>query len=275
MCLTAVGRLHTRLTSLLLPLALALVLIAGTGDGVYARVFGLMALSGIGLDMLAYSWLIAFQPRWLFVLLGGLEWLVVSRLATLPMLQITLPQAAALRFYLASWLLAWLSIEWLLPLLHPRWAELGGAWWPTRWPRMALAQRRAAYGWAWAALLLVGSPWLVLWLPGFATSVSWQRWHMLAVYVPPSWLSGLALRTSLSLLSVYQLLWLGLGFAWLLGGQLLWPLSRWQAALLGALVLALVSLNQLLWLAAGVWLTLAVGWGVKRLQLRPTALAQP
>ncbi len=127
MCFTVLGRMETRVLSLGWPLALAVVLAALRGDGDYLRLLNLMVLVAFALDFGVYPWLIRYQPRWLSIALGAVEFLLMlAAMRWLPLVHVRLPFAEALQFYAAAWLGAWLTTQAVLPLAWPRWAEDGG-----------------------------------------------------------------------------------------------------------------------------------------------------
>jgi hypothetical protein len=142
MCFSLAGRIQTRLISLVGPVALLVGVSVASADAGPLRMFALMVLVGLMLDVGVYRWLIGYQPRWLTWALGAFEFVLLfglmHQLAWRPYL--LMPQeyylrpdlalqadlAAALALYLPSWLLAWLTAHALLPWRWPRWAEDGG-----------------------------------------------------------------------------------------------------------------------------------------------------
>ena len=127
MCFTMLGRVETRLLSLGWPLALALTQAALLDDADYLRLLNLMVLVAFTLDLVVYPWLIHYQPRWLSIVLGAGEFmLMTAAMRWLPVIHVQLPFTQALTFYVMAWLGAWLTTQALLPLAWPRWAEDGG-----------------------------------------------------------------------------------------------------------------------------------------------------
>jgi hypothetical protein len=142
MCFSFAGRIQTRLLSLIGPLLLLAAVSLARGDAGPLRMFGLMAVLALALDAGLYRWLIGYQPRWLTIVLGAIEFLLLLGvmhtlvwrpfLHTPPDFYLVPAQAwradvtAALALYLPSWLLAWLTTHALLPWLWPRWAEDSG-----------------------------------------------------------------------------------------------------------------------------------------------------
>lgn len=121
MCLTLPGRLQTRAITLIGVFLLTLGFVAGTQNLAYFLMFFRMAGVAVLLDIFVYSRLIRFQPRWLTILLGGLEFLILFAISPRP---VNLPQMVG--FYLPAWLIAWLTLEILIPFFWARWLEDGG-----------------------------------------------------------------------------------------------------------------------------------------------------
>src|SRR3954454_10819587 len=168
MCFTVAGRLQTRLAALLGPLLVTLCVTLWTGQYEYWTLFGLMAGVGLLLDIGGYSWLLGFQPRWLSVLLAAGEFWVIKQVAELPYpWSLVLDTRQAVEIYVPGWLLSWLILQAVLPLLWPRWAEDGGEIRPVRWQGPAierlgsLDQRRKRYGVALVVLAIAALPWIV------------------------------------------------------------------------------------------------------------------
>jgi hypothetical protein len=142
MCFTFAGRIQTRLISLVGPLLLMGAAAAVRGDAGPLRMVALMAATGLALDAGIYRWLIGYQPRWLTILLGALEFVLLFGLMhelvwrpylLMPPDYYLAPErawradaGAALELYVPAWLLAWLTTHALLPWAAPRWAEDGG-----------------------------------------------------------------------------------------------------------------------------------------------------
>ena len=127
MCFTFLGRVETRVLSLILPLGVAagFALLRGSGD--YWTLFGVMVLVALALDMGIYIWWIDYQPRWLTLVLGAFEFIAIRQsMAWFPQLNVQLTLAEMLGFYLIAFLAGWLTTQALLPTLWPRWAEDGG-----------------------------------------------------------------------------------------------------------------------------------------------------
>jgi len=121
MCPTPVGRIHTRVASLVLPALLGVVLSLVTGREDWIVLIGIYLLLGVALDAGLYSWLLRYQPPWMtFVLaLGELGLLyVLARV-----LKLNLSSAEAIVFYWVSWLLAVFTKVVLLPIFSLTYLE--------------------------------------------------------------------------------------------------------------------------------------------------------
>jgi hypothetical protein len=271
MCFTLAGRLQTRLIALIGPLFLACAFTALSGDRVYLTLFALMSLLALVLDASVYHWLIGFQPRWLTIALGALEFGLLLLLA--PGLA-DLGQMAG--FYIPAWLSSWLTLEIALPLAWPRWMEDGGELRPagsrpalrTRIPE-SLSDRRKVFAVALLSLAIAGLPWIagamltpplyhftgVLWLP---------EAHLPAIQQTLAAIRGESLfptgiQFGQNLLS--DALWLMAMVAWLLGVRaragsqtnLPWPIAA-------LLIPTFLPAPFVAILAAAVWLLPALPW---------------
>src|SRR5947209_11622147 len=127
MCFTFLGRVETRLMSLVGPLGLAGVFALLSGSVEYWQLFGAMAAVGLALDMGIYIWWIGYQPRWLTLLLGALEFVAIRQaMVWYPQLSVGLSLAEMLIFYVMAWAASWITTQAVLPSVWPRWAEDGG-----------------------------------------------------------------------------------------------------------------------------------------------------
>ena len=121
------GRWHTRLLTLVGPFCLAWGMAAAYSDPDYWLLFDLMVVVGLTLDAGVYGWLIGYQPRWLTIGLGGVEFLLLKWIVEWPYpLEIRLHTRQALVFYGVAWLMTWATTQLILPWLRPRWTEEGG-----------------------------------------------------------------------------------------------------------------------------------------------------
>jgi hypothetical protein len=121
MCFTLPGRIQTRAVTLVNVLLLAMIFTGMTGNFMYFDMFFRMVAVTFVLDVFVYSKLIDFQPRWLTILLGVLEFFILVLVAPWPVNTIQM-----LGFYIPAWGLSWLTIEIILPLVWLRWMEDGG-----------------------------------------------------------------------------------------------------------------------------------------------------
>ena len=104
MCPTVVGRIHSRVASLVLPALLGVALSLITGREDWIVLIGVLLLMGTALDVFVYSWLIRYQPPWLTGIVGLAELGFLFVLAHL--LKLDLTDLEAIVFYIVSWLLA-------------------------------------------------------------------------------------------------------------------------------------------------------------------------
>jgi hypothetical protein len=123
MSYTLSGRLASRLAALAGPVAVACVVAAALGEWWPLELAGLMAASGLALD-LAYHRPLAYQPGWAAVPLGVLELGVVMALVRL--LEVPAPVGWALLFFGGAWLWSQVLAHALLPVAHLTWSEDGG-----------------------------------------------------------------------------------------------------------------------------------------------------
>ncbi len=290
MWFTLTGRLHTRLASLAGPLALTAVISAVTGDSDYWLLFALMAGVGVALEMGVYGWLIGYQPRWLTMGLGIVEFLLLKWIVEWPYpFEIRLHTRQALTFYVVAWLLMWLTTQAILPLLRPRWMEDGGEFRPARTmhivrhtPRLGdLTTRRTAYLSSLAALLVVALPWLaaMAWAPAgqrFVGLLWLEQAHLRAladvyagsrdtVVQSSGYLLGLLAKLGRwSIVPVYQVAWVPMAFGWLLGTTTLFARERPKLLVMAAFGWLPILLLPVTWLFYGnvvVWsLILASSW---------------
>lgn len=289
MCFTFAGRVQTRLMALVGPALLAGLLATIHRDPDYWKLFGVMAVVGLILDVGVYGWLITYQPRWVSVLLAVVEFLIVKWVVEWPYpLEIRLRTRQALMFYMPAWILSWATIQALLPTLFVRWAEDGGELvrLPLRLIRNAAARtscqagRRRSYLSAAALLALAASPWLAAALrtpPGqhFTGLLIAEGWHLDALtaataaahdtgaYTLVGLIGGVARALRWPPLGIYWMAWGAAAFAWLLG---LWRLvaPRGRGGVLaitaGCLPILVLPAPWLFTLSLVVWLGALVPW---------------
>lgn len=121
MCFTLAGRLQTRAVISINALILAILFAGTTWNLAYFTMFFWMVGMAFVLDLLVYSRWIGFQPRWLTILLGGFEFILLWLIVPGPK-----DFGQMFAFYAIAWLAGWLTMEIVLPLVWPRWAEDGG-----------------------------------------------------------------------------------------------------------------------------------------------------
>ena len=121
MCPTVVGRIHSRVFSLVLPALLGLVLSLVTGREDWIVLIGVLLLMGTALDVFVYSWLIRWQPPWLTGVVGLAELGFLFVLAHL--LKLDLTDLEAIVFYIVSWGLAVATRIVLFPIFSLTYVE--------------------------------------------------------------------------------------------------------------------------------------------------------
>ena len=134
MCPTPIGRVHTRVSTILMgPAVLGLILTLISGHLDWIVLIGVYLLLAIFLDTAVYSWLLKYQPPWMTFVLAlaeyGLLLAVTQLLEGFPNISII----EATIFYWASWVLAiWAKIV-ILPLLSLTYLESAGEFRSTEW----------------------------------------------------------------------------------------------------------------------------------------------
>jgi prepilin signal peptidase PulO-like enzyme (type II secretory pathway) len=140
MCPTTLGRIHTRVATLVfLPLVLALILWAATGNPNYVVLLGIYLLLGVALDVVVYAWAIKYQPPWMTFVLALAELGLLY--ATARILHIDLTTLEAIGFFWAAWLLAVGTKIVLLPIVSLTYLESAGEFRREQWsipPELAL-----------------------------------------------------------------------------------------------------------------------------------------
>lgn len=131
MCPTLLGRLQTRIATLVLPAVLAALLSLATGDGEWLALVGLYLVMGAVLDCCVYAPVVSWQPGWLTGVLGLAEYVLLLVLALA--LGFAIPVGQATVFYAAVWLIAQGVRIAVLPLVFLTRLEDGGELRPVRW----------------------------------------------------------------------------------------------------------------------------------------------
>jgi hypothetical protein len=143
MCPTLVGRIHSRVASLVLPAALGIVLSLVTGREDWIVLIGVLLLLGTALDTLVYTWLIRYQPPWLTGVVGLAELGFLFVLAHL--LELHLTDLEAIVFYLVSWSLATATRIALFPTFSLTYLESAGEFRRIEWSIPAPQEQLPVY----------------------------------------------------------------------------------------------------------------------------------
>jgi hypothetical protein len=118
------GRIETRLAAALLPLLVAAVLSPLLHKWWPLELVGLMTAIGLLLDAALYHRLLAYQPGWLALPLGGLELGLTMGAARL--LELNAPLQPALALFAGAWVVHQVLAHAALPLFRLSWPEDGG-----------------------------------------------------------------------------------------------------------------------------------------------------
>lgn len=286
MCFTFIGRIHTRLATLIGPLLLAWLFTVVTAKPDYWTLFVLMACVALALDAGVYGWIIGYQPRWLTLGLAAWEFTLLKWIMQWPYpFEIRVRTRQALELYVLAWIMIWITLHVILPLLWPRWIEDGGEFRLARRCETSsffkvpyrLAQRRRAYGRAMLVLGIASLPWLTAYLrtpAGYhctgllllATGHLHALAHAVAGEIQPGSITSIA--TSIgwiahtgrwAVLPVYTLAVGVAAFAWLLGFYLHASRNSTHPLLLVAAGGGPILVLPLPWLCTAalvVWITL-------------------
>src|SRR5215212_8618866 len=127
MCPTPTGRVHTRVTTILLgPAVLGLIITLVTGHLDWIVLVGVYLLIGVFLDTAVYSWMLRYQPPWMSFVLALAEWGFL--LAVTQWLE-GFPNATVLEasiFYWACWVTAATIKIVVLPIMSLTYLESAG-----------------------------------------------------------------------------------------------------------------------------------------------------
>ena len=131
MCPTPIGRVHTRVATLVIPAILAAIISLLTGEAGWIVLVGVYLLLGVALDAGVYSWLIRYQPPWMTGILGLVELGLLFVLANV--LDLGLSAAEAIIFYIVVWCIAISTKIVILPILSLTYLESSFEFRTTEW----------------------------------------------------------------------------------------------------------------------------------------------
>jgi hypothetical protein len=114
MCPTPIGRVETRVATLILPALLATLISIVTGRPDWIVLIGVYLLMGVALDAGVYSLLLKYQPPWMTGVLALAEFGLLYILADI--LKLDLAPLEAILLYWGSWVLAALTKIVVLPI---------------------------------------------------------------------------------------------------------------------------------------------------------------
>jgi prepilin signal peptidase PulO-like enzyme (type II secretory pathway) len=144
MCPTPIGRLHTRVATIVLPALLGILISLLTDDADWIALIGLYLLLGVALDALVYSWAIRYQPPWMTFILAVVE--LGLLLALVSGTDLTLSVGGSIAFYGAAWLLAIFTKLVVLPNVSLTYLESAGEFRTTEWSIPPSRQPTPIYG---------------------------------------------------------------------------------------------------------------------------------
>ena len=124
MSFTLRGRLETRLAASIAPLVGACIVALALKEWWPLELAAIMVGVGLALDATVYHRLLPYQPGWLAVPLAILELALV--VGIVKAVEIEAPPAAALTFFVGSWLLGQILVHAVLPLRRVSYGEDGG-----------------------------------------------------------------------------------------------------------------------------------------------------
>jgi hypothetical protein len=134
MCPTPIGRVHTRVTTILLgPAVLGLIVTLITGHLDWIVLVGVYLLMGTVLDAVIYPLILKYQPPWMTFVLGlaeyGLLLAITQELKGFPNISVL----EATIFYWACWTLAVVIKVVVLPIISLTYLESAGEFRRVEW----------------------------------------------------------------------------------------------------------------------------------------------
>ena len=144
MCPTVIGRLQTRVFTLIGPALLATILSLLTDNPGWIVTIGIYLLMGATLDILFYRYVIRWQPPWLTFVIGVEEFVLLFVLVMVLkpgavvvngdlVAQEGFGTVGAIVLYWVSWMMAVSTRIVVFPLLSLSWVEDGGEFRQTGW----------------------------------------------------------------------------------------------------------------------------------------------
>lgn len=131
MCPTPIGRVHSRVASLVPGALLGTLISIITGNADWIVLIGVLLLLGISLDSALYPFVIRYQPPWMTFVLGVFEFGLLLVLAGV--LQLDLMIWAACIYYWVVWVMAALTRIVVFPLASLTYLESSGEFRRTQW----------------------------------------------------------------------------------------------------------------------------------------------
>lgn len=131
MCPTPIGRVHSRVASLVPGALLATLIAIITGNADWIVLIGVYLLLGISLDTAVYPFVIRYQPPWMTFVLGLFEFGLLLVLASV--LQLDLMIWAASILYWVVWILAVVTRIVVFPIASLTYLESAAEFRRTQW----------------------------------------------------------------------------------------------------------------------------------------------